>query len=80
MTGPVPSFIDNPSLGAFGIRGNELSGTLPDPPDSLYGANVCPNRFNPVPSAAWDSITRIHPWYRDCLPPPDAIYSDGFDG
>jgi hypothetical protein len=83
LSGPVPAFTDQSRLMYFSIDDNELSGNLPDPTvlEKIESARVCPNRFNPVPSEAWDILTRTRPWYRDCLPPPpEQIFGDGFDG
>lgn len=82
LTGYVPSLAGLTSLSGFFVDGNQLSGTLPTPPASLgaYGAALCPNAFDHVESAPWDTITGITPWYRDCTTAADAIFHDGFDG
>lgn len=83
LTGTIPSLDGLPALSGFFVGGNQLSGPPPAPPAGLgeYGGELCPNALDPVDSPAWDTITGITPWYRDCTAtPPDAIFGDGFDG
>lgn len=83
LTGVIPSLDGVPALTGFFVGNNQLSGPPPAPPAGLgeYGAELCPNVLDPAESAAWDAITGVTPWYRDCTAPPlDAIFGDGFDG
>jgi len=82
LSGSLPPLDGLTALTGFYVDANALSGALPMPPASLgeYGASLCPNAFDHVDAPAWDAITGITPWYRDCTATPvDAIFDDGFD-
>lgn len=83
LTGSIPSLDGLPALTGFFVDANQLSGPPPAPPASLgsFGAALCPNALDHVESAAWDTITGVTPWYRDCTATtPEMIFGDGFDG
>ncbi|MBO9661596.1 hypothetical protein [Dokdonella sp.] len=83
LSGTIPSLDGLPALTGFFVGNNHLSGPPPAPPAGLgeYGGELCPNALDHVESPAWDTITGIAPWYRDCTATPtDAIFGDGFDG
>lgn len=82
LSGRIPPLAGLTGLNGFFVDSNQLGGTPPAPPASLgaFGAALCPNAFDHVESAPWDTITGTTPWYRDCTATPDAIFADGFDG
>lgn len=83
LSGDIPSLDGLPVLSGFYVGGNLLSGAPPVPPASLSpaGSELCPNALDHVESSAWDVITGVTPWYRDCTATtPETIFGDGFDG
>lgn len=84
LSGPVPPLAGLAILSVFRIGDNQLSGNMPDvpTPNALFdgASQLCPNFLNPVSNAAWDAATGEVPWHQNCLPLPDPIYADGFDG
>jgi Leucine-rich repeat (LRR) protein len=70
LTGPLPSLEGMTNLTWIDVSFNRLTGALPPVPNPYLrpaGATLCPNLFDPTPSADWDAATDRTPWYADCL-------------
>jgi hypothetical protein len=89
LSGSLPPLAGLP-LRNFFIQGNGLSGPLPGPPstlsycnqrDPICQAEICPNSFDLVDSAAWDQTLGTSPWWASPNPNNrcDETFRNGFE-
>lgn len=71
LTGTIPA-IGSSNMRLFSVGFNKLTG--PPPPllvdpvyDGQFVSSLCPNQLTHSAAPGWDTVTRVSPWYRDCV-------------
>jgi hypothetical protein len=71
LSGAIPDLAGAPNLQELDVAGNRLSGVVPAPAPRTATARLCPNDLShpgadAARDAAWNTLTKTTPWWRDC--------------